>query len=236
MINIILAEPKGEENIGSTARAMLNFGVEDLTLVNPSGNHLSETSFNYAIHARKILEKAEIFPDLKSALVNGGLNIAISRRTGNYRRKDFDLKDLSEFLKDYKDKKVNLVFGREANGLTNDEIMLCDVICSINTSDKFPSVNLSHSVILVLHEIYNYSANEDSAPASIPAERKNFDEMIDQIYSTLSEIDFYKNPQPETINNYIRKILIRARLEDYDTRLIKNVFKSISGIVKRKKN
>jgi tRNA/rRNA methyltransferase len=228
MITIVLVEPKGEENIGAVSRAMMNMNVSRLILVNPLCDHLSVNSLNYAVHSKEILSKAVIFMDLKSALENSDISIAISRRKGSYRRKDFVVKELPVFLEDYLNKHIYLVFGREANGLTNDEIMSCDLICSIPSSDVFPSINLSHSVMIVLYEIFSYKNMKDD-------DRKNFDlnefnSMIEMIYSTLYDIDFFKNNEEDILKSYIRKILLRTKLEDFDIKLIRNIFKSIKGI------
>jgi tRNA/rRNA methyltransferase len=235
MLNIVLVEPKGEENIGAVSRAMMNMGTEDLYLVNPAKDHLSEKSMNYAVHSKSILEKASIFPDLKAVLKVADLSIAITRRTGNYRRQDMMISELPDFLSEYDNKKVFLVFGREANGLTNEEILECDLVCSIPSSDKFPSINLSHAVMIVLYELFKKENNPIPEKVNI-ARRKDFDEMINEIYSALDETGFFKNPQPEIIKNYIKKILLRAKLKKFDTKIIKNIFKSISGIVKKFKS
>jgi len=58
--------------------------------------------------------------------------------------------------------------------------------------------------------------------------------MISQIFLTFEKINFFKNQNPKIIKNYIKKILLRAKLEDFDVKLIKNIFKSISGMTKIK--
>ncbi|OHD10904.1 MAG: hypothetical protein A2086_01425 [Spirochaetes bacterium GWD1_27_9] len=231
MIFVVLVEPKGEENIGSVSRAMLNFGFENLILINPLCNHLSEKSLNYSVHSKYILENAVILPTLEEVLKKSDLSIALTRRIGSHRRKDVSLENLADFVTDYKNQNIFLVFGREAHGLTNEELLMCDLLCHIETNEKFPSINLSHSVILVLHEINKIFANKIKIET---AKAKDFNFMYDEIIDTLNYLDFFKNPDPKPIKNYIKKIMLRAKLTKEDTLIIKNIFRSIKGMVKKR--
>jgi tRNA/rRNA methyltransferase len=231
MINVVLVEPGGEENVGSVSRAMMNMNVSNLILVNPRCNHLSEKSLNFAVHSKKILENAVIKPSLYGALSGTDLGIAVTRRTGNWRKRDLFLNQLPDFLSGYKNKKIHLVFGREANGLTNEEIDSCDLICSIPSSDEFPSINLSHSVILVLYEIFSRPGLKKEIKN---AEKAGFDAMIESIYSAFHEMNFFKENEQKILKKYIRKILLRAGLDDFDTGYINKIFQNIKGIMNNK--
>lgn len=166
MITVVLVETEGEENIGAVARAMMNMDVDSLALVNPHCDHLSKSALNYAVHASEILEKARVFTSLGEALDDADLSAAITRRTGQWRKRDFILEDFSKFLTGYEDRNVSLVFGREKYGLTNEEIRSADLICSIPSSEKFPSINLSQSVMITLYDIYRTNLHKKPANAN----------------------------------------------------------------------
>jgi tRNA(Leu) C34 or U34 (ribose-2'-O)-methylase TrmL len=121
---------------------MKNMDVNRLILVHPLCDHLSRDARNYSVHAQDILESAIIVENLQEALSGCDLSAAMTRRSGQWRKKDFWLEDLALFLTGYDDKTVSLVFGREQSGLTNDEIRACDVQCAIPSSRQFPSLNL----------------------------------------------------------------------------------------------
>ena len=55
---IVLVEPQGALNVGSVARVMMNFGFNELFLVNPRCDLHSEDAFKMATHAKEILQKA----------------------------------------------------------------------------------------------------------------------------------------------------------------------------------
>jgi len=235
MISVVLVEPEGEENIGSVARAMKNMGVENLIIVKPRCNHLSKSALFYAVHADDILKKAELYNSLEDALKKTDLSVAITRRTGQWRIRDFILEDFSKYLLKYEKKNVFLVFGREKFGLTNEEIRQCDLICTIPSSEKFPSLNLSQAVMVTLYDIYRERIKSKKNKDGNLANRKTFNKMIKKIILALDEMEFFKNVPSWRLENYIKKILLRARLENYDCMVIEHLFTRLAGKVKQYK-
>lgn len=235
MIHVVLVNPEGEENVGAAARAMMNMDVHDLTLVSPACDHLSRQALNYAVHAGDILKKARVVNGLSDALKGADLAAAVTRRVGQWRKRDYYLEKFAEKTASYKNKKVVLVFGREKSGLTNEEIDLCDVVVSIPSSEKFPSLNLAQAVMVTLYEIFKANSRKKHGRATIyePASRKEFGSMMEQMILTLDGLDFFKNVPKSRLNNYLRKIFTRADLDSYDTNVIENIFTRIEGIVKR---
>lgn len=231
MITVVLVEPMGDMNIGAVSRAMMNTDVDKLILVNPQCNHLSESSSLASVHAQDILKNAKVVPSLDLAIDGMDLKVAITRRVGQYRKRDFFLSDFAEFVLDYNKQNVALVFGREMSGLTTDEVFCCDLICSIPASKKLPSLNLAQAVMLVLHQLYTAELN--STLIRTPVSRKNFDGMIDSITDGLSELGFFKKTPSWRLENYIRKILLRSRMDYYDVRMIDNLFVRIKGMAKK---
>ncbi|HNZ26723.1 MAG TPA: TrmJ/YjtD family RNA methyltransferase [Spirochaetota bacterium] len=231
MVTVVLVEPKGEENIGAVCRVMANFGVKSLALVSPRCQYLSDNVKKYSLKAFSVVEKAKIYGSLESALAESQISIALSRRTGARRRRDLILRELPEYLSGYNRSGVSLVFGREEGGLTNDEANLCSQICSVATSDDFPSLNLSHAVALTLYEL-----NREISKKALfkPAAKEEFNGMIEQIFLTLDNLRFFTNQSPQIIQNFIKKILSRAKLDSQETEVIKNVFKSVKGLSEKR--
>lgn len=232
MIEVVLVEPEGKQNIGAVARAMMNMKANRLILVNPRCDHLSDESLTYAVHAKSLLTSALIYPTLRQALEGSELKIALSRRKGQWRKRDLTLFELGKFLLEYSERRVSLVFGREQNGLTNEEVRLCDIMVSIPASPQFPSLNLSHAVILTLYEIFRARELNFKPSKSELSSREDFDLMMKQIMRTLSDLGFFKNVPDWRLKSYLTKIFIRARLDNYDTRAIGNIFQRIDGIFK----
>lgn len=237
MLHVILVNPEGEENVGAVARAMMNMDVSDLILVDPACDHLSRNALNYAVHAGDLLKKARVVKSLSAALEDADISAAVTRRVGQWRKRDFYLDRFAKHLRSFKNKKVCLVFGREKHGLTNEEIDLCDVVVSIPSSTEFPSLNLAQAVMVTLYEIFKNARDDkgEGKHAAIyePADRKDFDSMMKQMIQTMDGLGFFKNVPKNRLNNYLRKVFTRAALDTYDANVIRNIFTRIEGIVKR---
>ncbi len=148
---VVLVAPRGDANIGAVARAMKNFGLTDLRLVNPAPFR-TKRSYLWAVGARDLLAQAKKFESLDEALADTSRAVAFTRRIGKRRKRSMDLEKLPEWMPNGKKSgTIALVFGREDKGLTNAEIRKCDAVVSIQTSGALPSLNLSQAVLLACH-------------------------------------------------------------------------------------
>ncbi len=233
MFKIVLVEPEGEENIGAIARLLMNFSLEELLLVKPKCNHLSQNAKNYAIHATSILENAKIYNNINEILSTNELNIAFTRRLGQFRRRDLISYEIGDFLKSYQDKNVALIFGNEKYGLKNEDIEKCDVICYIPTSKEFPSLNLSQSVGIICYELYkNFSFSEELIKENL-AKKEEILNLLDKTISFLDYLNYFKNTDKRRLKNYLRKLIYRTKPEKGDITILTNLVERITGIVKR---
>lgn len=159
-ICIILVGPQGDGNIGACARAMKNFGVTDLRLVQPVP-YKTKDAFMWAVDAKDILENAREFDSLEDALADVTTSAAFTRRLGRGRKGHMTVRNAAEKISREPNVKTALYFGREDAGLTNEEIALADFVVSIPSSSKLPSLNLAQSVLIACHELFS-SANESA--------------------------------------------------------------------------
>ena len=150
-ISVILVKPRNPQNIGAAARAMGNFGFEDLRLVNPWDPTWQEAKS--AVGASPILKKAKVFNTVEEAAKDANILIAT---TALKNRKPFQqiltLNKIESFIKENKDKKIAILFGSEKTGLTAEDIDKADYILNIPTTAKVPSINLAQAVILCCWE------------------------------------------------------------------------------------
>lgn len=160
MLSVVLVEPETPGNIGSVARVMKNFGVKQLLLVNPKCDYLDGEAYGRAMHARDILKKAIIvkgFSFLKRFDSVIGTTSALGSDY-NVVRSPVSPVQLSLQLRGKVSRaNIALVFGREATGLTTKEIAACDVLVAIPSSKKYPALNLSHAVAIILYELFQHS-------------------------------------------------------------------------------
>jgi tRNA/rRNA methyltransferase len=152
MITVVLVEPENSGNVGAVARVMANFGFKDLVLIGPKCNHLSQTARNRAKHAQIVLKKAKVKG--WSYLKKFDALAATTSKLGtdyNIPRSPVSPEQLAQIVPEKGN--VALLFGRESQGLCNDEIAKCDFVVTIPTAKDYPSLNISHSVAVMLYEL-----------------------------------------------------------------------------------
>lgn len=152
-ISIALMEPIYEVNVGLIARVMKNFGLEELLLINPKVD--LNRARKFASHGVDILEKAKTinFDELiKSFDTIVGTTAIAAKKPSRILRKALTPEDLAENLKDFSGS-LCLLFGRESTGLSNKELEKCDLVTSISTGTEYRTLNISHSVAIILYEI-----------------------------------------------------------------------------------
>ena len=131
---IVLVEPRTPGNIGAVARAMKNFGLEEMRLVNPC--KITEEAWARAMHAQDILESAKTYTKLNDALKDvdfvAGTSAITTPSEKEYLRLSLTPQEFAEKAKAV-DGRIALLFGREDFGLYNEELMLCDFLIRIPT-------------------------------------------------------------------------------------------------------
>jgi tRNA/rRNA methyltransferase len=230
---IILVEPQGARNIGSVARAMANFGMNDLRLVRPQTDPLQEESRQMAVKAGGILEQARLCADLRVAVDDCHCVFGTTRRLGKYRVDILNPDDAALQLLPLLDTgRVALVFGREDKGLKTEEIDLCQRLVTIPTDDRLPSMNLAQSVGICLYEVYRqYGRRQGKTTGGKKlAAAPEVEAMFAHMRRTFLAID-YLNPQnPEHILRTYRRLLGRAGLDPREVRALRGLLSSIDWI------
>jgi tRNA/rRNA methyltransferase len=157
--SVILVNPKYDENVGSVARAMKNFGLKDLRLVNPEADWKGGKARSRAMHGQDLLKKAKVFTSLEKALK--GVEVAAATTAKTTRQSNVFRSPLSpqEFFGAHSSQeKIALVFGSEPNGLNNEEIRICDVLISIPCHRAYPTLNLAMSAGVLFYEAFKQAS------------------------------------------------------------------------------
>jgi tRNA/rRNA methyltransferase len=229
---IVLVEPKNSGNIGAVARAMMNFDAEHLYLVNPC--ELDNVCYARAMHASKILDDAQTFSCFEDAIEDLDYLVATSsiesKTDKRHLRNPVLLEDFSEKIFDVKGK-VGLVFGREDYGLFNEEIAACDIMLKIPTSESYPSLNLSHAVLVVLYSIYLKKACIPERRRVIGSvEKQKLYEFFAQLLDTID----YQPHKKEHTKIMFKRIMGRAMPSKWEYHTLMGVFSKTLGKIKQK--
>ena len=225
-LKVILVKPSIEGNLGAIARNMLNFGFDELHLISPELT-IGEEARKRAKHAKKVLEKAVIHNNLEDAINDCSLVIGTSgkREFGEkiITRHFLTPEEISDRI--YPNKgKIALVFGPEGKGLSQEELICCDLLTSIPTWEGYPIMNLSHSVSVILYELYkyhlmNHSSNDPSIKeSSISIERSLNPKLRQLLRVQLKELED-SLPWPEGRKHSIAKTFVRSIMRGNPTDL-----------------
>lgn len=217
-------EPEKAGNVGAIARVMSNFGFEDLVLVNPQCDYLSEEAQGRAKHARNVLKKAKVVQI--DALKNYHTLIGTTSRLGtdyNIPRSPLSPSQLAEILPNKKN--VGLLFGREGIGLKNEEIEMCDFVVTIPTSKKYPTMNLSHSVAVICYELFKAQENITShIRFASDVDKKQIMKMVKE---QISKMKFSTTAKKETQQKIWKRIIAKSFLTKREAFALMGFFRKL---------
>ena len=218
---VILVEPRIAGNIGSVARGMSNFGLNELILCNPCD--LGDDAYRFAKHGRFIVENMKIVNSLDEAFEGLDLIVGTSgAKTDNQRkflRHPMTPREFTEHVKD-KEGKIGLVFGREDQGLSNDELARCDILVTIPTHEINPIMNLSHAASVLFYELYAADKGPMKKDLAGSTEKEALNELFAEL---LEEINYTEHKRPKT-KIMFRKILARADLSEWEFHTLAGVY------------
>ncbi len=164
---VVLVRPQLSENIGTTARAMLNCGLADLRLVRPRENWLSEKAVAASSGAAAVLEAARSFDSTAEAVADLHRLYATTART---RAMEKPVMTPRQAAADFRaatagGERVGVLFGPERTGLDNDDVALADAVLMVPLNPAYSSLNLAQAVLLVAYEWYQ--GGVDAPPADM---------------------------------------------------------------------
>ena len=231
MIYVVFVEPESPGNIGFLARTMKNFGLTNLVLINPC--KMENESYYKAMHARDVVSNSETYCSLKEFLKSKEIDSAIGT-TGNAGG-SYNVARIAvspEQLADTINYNGNmaLIFGREGNGLSNEEISLCDVIVSIPTHDYYPILNITHAAAIIFYEMFKREKSYpvDRIESASAAEKESLINCIDEIILKLG----YPRHKSKNASLVFRKIIGRAFISEREAHTLKGTFRRIKVRIK----
>lgn len=150
----VLVRPQMGENIGAAARAMLNFGLERMRIVDPRDGWPNSKAVALASGAGRVLDNAGLFDDLDAALADCDYVLATTARGRELTKPVLTPERAMETVRamTLAGKKVAVLFGPERAGLENDDIIRANAIVTVPVNPEFFSLNLAQCVLLLAYE------------------------------------------------------------------------------------
>ena len=225
------------ENIGASARAMLNFGLCDLRLVSPRDGWPNNRAKTIGSGALEQMPDVQVFDNLSDAIQDLHYVFATTSRRRDMVKPVFHSDSaINETLKRISSgQNIGFVFGAERTGLTNDELTMCQGIINIPTNDDFPSLNLAQCVMLIAYEWGKATSKTNTESHldmgdSFPAEQGDLNTFIDRLEQDLETRKFFRDKglKPTMLRN-IRNIFTRADISDQELRTLHGILSALRG-------
>ncbi len=226
-VAVVGAETPG--NVGTIARAMKNFGLSELLLIDPPSLDRNGEAYGFAGRAREdVLPNATetTFETLVEEYYTVGCTAITNEDSRSHvRYPAVTASELSDHLSGL-DCDVVLVFGRERVGLTNEELGQLDTICSIPASAAYPSLNLGQAATIILYELQALTVDATQHPDELherasPAE---IERLYEQFEAYLVAIN---HPEPKRAKalRMFRRVLGRAHPTPREVRTLQGLLR-----------
>lgn len=221
---VVLVRTHYAGNIGSAARAMKNFGLTDLVLVDPIADPKAHEARMLATNGVDILDAARVARDYDSAVADCGLVLGSSGETAGTLRQTLvgtPRELLPRLVTALKDARCALVFGPEPHGLANEEIARCHGLLFIPTAPEYTSLNLALAVGLTLYELQLAVKADASEPAARPpAPYAEFDRAMAHLHTALTDVRFLFGQNGEALMHAFRHMVGRALPTQQEVKLL----------------
>ena len=238
---IVLVEPQLGENIGMVARAMANFGLAELRIVNPRDGWPSDKARSAAAKADHVIDGTKVYETLEEAIKD--LNFVYATTA----RERYGFKPVrspvvaAETLRGrFKaGEKTGVLFGRERWGLTNEEVALADEIVTFPVNPAFASLNIAQAVLLMSYEWMKSGLNDLSETIFQPVEqRPSTKEQVFGLFEHLEEAldarGYFHPPakKPKMIDN-LRAVISRRGFTEQEISVFRGVINSLDRFPRR---
>ncbi len=235
----ILIKPQLGENIGASARALKNFGFNNLVITNPRDGWPNIKAKATSVEAIDIIKKTKVFNNTESAIKKFDIIFSFSARKRDINKKHLNLYDFLKILKKIHKKSIGFMFGPEASGLSNIDLSYSNYVVQIPSSPKFKSLNLSHSVSLVCYEIFKqnkFKILKQSRFIKKIGKKGKITNLLNLIQKLLDKKDFFKPKEKRNsmITN-INNLFYRMEPNDKELRILASLLGTL-GKNKKKHN
>ena len=235
-IYFILVRPQLGENIGSVARAIKNFNIKHLRIVNPRCNWPNQKALATSVGAKDIIKSTKIYTTLEKSIGDLDIIFASTSRIRKVNKKIIPIFDLKNKVKIKR--RIGILFGPESSGLSNDEISYADYLVKIPTNKKFSSLNLSHSAIIFCFELFQLFSKKKivfkSTYKSSIAKKSEVNKFVSFITSKLDDKGFLQpdHKRKSMIRN-INNIFHRLNLSEQEIRILLGIFSTLNEFNKK---
>jgi tRNA/rRNA methyltransferase len=231
---IVLVRPQLGENIGTAARAMLNFGLTELRLVEPKCGWPSVKALQAASGATAILNDLRTFDRVEDAIADLELLFATTARPRDLPKRVVSAAGAAREARAAlaEGRRVGVLFGPERTGLSNDDLIFADAVLSVPLNPDFTSLNLAQAVLLVGYEWFQAGTPappRQTSAASRRATKGEIDQLVEHLVGELDAAAFFRTAdRRQSMVRTLKVIVQRADLHEADVHLLRGVIKALA--------
>jgi len=219
-LRVVLVATRNPLNIGAAARAMSNFGVRRLRVVNPYEVAFREAKS--AVGAAGLLAKAEEYASVAEAVAE--CNLVVGTTAAGRRELQHRLPRLDEGARTIKRQlkagPVALLFGSERVGLSNQDLSHCHWVMRIPTREEHGSMNLGQAVAVCLYELVRGQKTAPATTAPGQKEKKSAtSKEVERLTQMLLEVlrsSGYVKPRAVAAEEKLRRLVRRLEMNSDD--------------------
>jgi len=234
---VVLVEPQLGENIGMTARAMLNCGLTELRLVRPREGWPNKKADAAASGANAVLDAATLHETTAQAVAELETVYAATARPRDMTKRVMTACHAAGEMRELaaRGRRLGVLLGPEAKGLNNDDVALADVVVTVPLNPAFMSLNLAQAVFAIAYEWHQAGVDEPGAALTMPKETRPANKaelmmLFEHLEGALDACGFLrvKEKRPIMVRN-LRNILQRAELTEQEVRTLRGAITGLSS-------
>jgi len=233
---IVLVRPQLGQNIGKAARAMLNFGLTELRLVDPRDGWPNPGAGPAASGADIVLEQAQVFTTVAEAIADCSIVYASTVRRRDLMMPVISPAEMADAIAASPARSA-LLFGPERAGLETDEVALANAIVTVPINPEFASLNLAQAVILLAYEWSKTSALAQPPAKDLepPAANSELEGLISQLDRALMAKGYFHPPErTEATRNTLRTIFTKTGWSSREVKAVRGIIRALSSPPRRR--
>lgn len=246
---LVLHRPQSAENLGAAARAMKNFGLSRLVVVEPDAwsgaprtgeaptarEDVLARARRTARRAADVLDGLSLRPDLRAALAGTVWACGTSSRPVSGRPRLDPRALAAEAARRSAGGEVAIVFGEERRGLSDAELDLCQAVCTIPTASAYDSMNLAHAVAVISYELALAAGGAGgAAPSDAPARHETLEALWDRTRALLAAVGYLNPQRPDLVLAELRRVLARAEPTQREAELLAAAVRALERAVRER--
>lgn len=230
---IILAEPQLGENIGAAARGMLNFGLSELRLAAPRDGWPNAAAEPLSAGAFEAGVTVSVFDSVEAATADLGYLVAATARPREMEKPVTNAAGAVDGVM-AQETRTGILFGSEAQGLSNDDIALADAIMTLPVNPAFASLNLSQAVVVFAHawgEAQGQAGRFEGRQSGVgdPASREELIGMFEHFEAELERAGYFYPPDKTPLmTRNLRNAFVRGQWTSQEVRTFRGAVKALA--------